>query len=62
LVEAGLISLRKQGTRRLYRTRPEGLEELRAYLGDCWDERLRLLKAAAEAEERKDEQDNIRLE
>ena len=62
LMEAGLISLRKQGTRRLYRTRPEGLEELRVYLEDFWDEGLRLLKAAAEAEERKDDYGNARPE
>ena len=60
LVEAGLISWRKQGTRRLYRTRPEGLEEIRAYLEDFWDESLRRLKGVAEAEERKDEDGNIR--
>lgn len=62
LVEAGLVSLRRQGTRHLYRTRPEGLEELRAYLEDFWDEGLRLLKAAAETEERKEEYGNIRPE
>ena len=32
LLAAGLITVRKQGTRRLYRARPEALEEVRAYL------------------------------
>ena len=62
LVEARLISLHKQGTCRLYRTRLEDLEEMGVYLENFWDERLRLLKAAAESEERKNEHDNIRTE
>ena len=32
LKEAGLVSERRSGTRRLYRARPEGLTELRAFL------------------------------
>ncbi len=51
LTKAGLISLKPQGTRRLYRARPEGLEELRRYLGQFWDEKLFLLARAAEKEE-----------
>jgi len=51
LKEAGLIDERRQGTRRLYRARPEGLGELREYLAGFWEGRLRLLKEAAEAEE-----------
>ena len=50
---AGLIIERRQGTRRLYRARPEGLAELKAYLEEFWDDRLRLLAEAAEAEERR---------
>lgn len=53
LTKAGLISLRPQGTRRLYRARPEGLEELRRYLGQFWDEKLFLLARAAEKEEQR---------
>ena len=54
LVEAGLVTLRREGTRRLYRTRPEGLSELRAFLEGFWGERLQLLKEMAESEERGD--------
>lgn len=53
LKNAGLLSERRQGTRRLYRTRPEALEGLRAFLGEFWDERLTRLKRAAEREERR---------
>ena len=52
LKEAGLVSERRNGTRRLYRTRPEGLAELRAFLEEFWDERLEALKREAEREER----------
>ena len=56
LADAGLVSVRRQGTRRLYRTRPEGLAELRAFLESFWDERLALLaRAAGEEEQRKKE-------
>jgi DNA-binding transcriptional ArsR family regulator len=51
LREADLISERRDGTRRLYRARPEGLAELRAFVEDFWD--LGRLKAVAEAEERR---------
>jgi DNA-binding transcriptional ArsR family regulator len=53
LKEAGLVSERRNGTRRLYRARPEGLGELRQFLEDFWDPRLETLKREAEKEERK---------
>ena len=53
LREAGLVTERKDGTRRLYRARPEGLEDLREYLEQFWDEQLSRLKRAAEREERR---------
>ena len=52
LKEAGLVSERRNGTKRLYRTRPEGLGELKAFLEEFWDERLEALKREAEREER----------
>ena len=52
LREAGLVRERRQGTRRLYRARPEGLAELRAWLRDFWDEGLLRLRDAAEDEDR----------
>jgi DNA-binding transcriptional ArsR family regulator len=53
LKEAGLVSERRNGTRRLYRIRPEGLAELRDFLEEFWDVRLEALKREAEKEERK---------
>jgi DNA-binding transcriptional ArsR family regulator len=51
LKEAGLVNERRNGTRRLYTARPEGLTELRAFLEELWDERLDALKQEAELEE-----------
>jgi DNA-binding transcriptional ArsR family regulator len=51
LKAAGLLSETRDGTRRLYRARPEGLAELRSYLDGFWDDRLERLKAAAEEQE-----------
>jgi DNA-binding transcriptional ArsR family regulator len=53
LADAGLITARREGTRRLYRTRPEGLIELRRFLEGFWDDRLLVLKEQAEHEERR---------
>ena len=49
---AGLLSERRDGTRRLYRTRPEGLAELRDFLDGFWADGLDRLKAVAEQAER----------
>src|SRR5881398_2449681 len=53
LKEAGLVNERRNGTRRLYRARPEGLAELKAFLDEFWGDRLEALKREAEREERK---------
>jgi DNA-binding transcriptional ArsR family regulator len=53
LKEAGLVTERRNGTRRLYRARPEGLLEVRAFLDEFWSDRLEALKREAEREERK---------
>ena len=53
LKEAGLVSERRNGTRRLYRARPEGLLDLKEFLEEFWDVRLDALKREAEKEERK---------
>lgn len=50
LVEAQLVSMRRQGTRRLYRARPEGLAQVRKFLEGFWDASLQELKQAAENE------------
>jgi DNA-binding transcriptional ArsR family regulator len=53
LKEAGLVNERRNGTRRLYRARPEGLVELKEFLEEFWDTRLDALKREAEKEEEK---------
>ena len=58
LKEAGLVDERRNGTRRLYRARPEGLADLRAFLEEFWDVRLEALKREAEREERKQDGSN----
>jgi DNA-binding transcriptional ArsR family regulator len=58
LAAAGLVSVRRDGTRRLYQARPEGLGDLRRFVEKFWDERLEQLKQAAEAEERRHKHDD----
>ncbi len=53
LLAAGLITVRKQGTQRIYQSRPQGLAEVREFLERFWDDRLLLLAREAEAEERR---------
>ena len=53
LKEAGLVDERRNGTRRLYRARPEGLADLKAFLEEFWDTKRAALKREAEREERK---------
>ena len=53
LKEAGLVNERRNGTRRLYRARPEGLVPIKSFLEGFWDDRLEGLKREAEREERK---------
>ena len=50
LKDAGLLSERREGTRRIYRARPEGLAGLRAYLDDIWSNALDVARRIAEAE------------
>lgn len=50
LEQARLVAIRRDGTRRLYRLREEGFQELRAYLERFWGQGLARLKTAAEAE------------
>ena len=51
LKHAGLLEERREGTRRLYRARPEGLEDVRGFIETFWDGRLERLRLAAEHEE-----------
>jgi DNA-binding transcriptional ArsR family regulator len=53
LKDAGLITERRDGTRRLYSLRSEGFAPLRALLEDFWDSKLERLKTAAEKHEKR---------
>ena len=60
LRNAGLLAERRDGTRRLYRARPEGLAELRDFLDAMWasalDDARRLVEADRAARERSEEE------
>lgn len=53
LKSAGLLTERREGTRRLYRARPEGLAALRALLDDMWAGALDDARRLVEAEGRR---------
>ena len=55
LKEAGLVTERRDGTRRLYRIDPDGIAALRDYFDEFWTDALAAFKAAAEAEQRRSE-------
>ena len=48
LKEAGLVSDRPEGARRIYRIDPEGLGAMRAWLDQFWDVALAAFKAELE--------------
>jgi DNA-binding transcriptional ArsR family regulator len=50
LKNAGLLTERREGTRRLYRARPEGLAGLRRFLDDMWASSLDTARRIVEAE------------
>ena len=50
LREAGLVTDRREGTRRLYQVDLEGLTALRAYVDEYWDEALAAFQRYAEEE------------
>lgn len=50
LKNAGLLTERRDGTRRLYRARPEGLAGLREFLDDLWASSLDAARSIVEAE------------
>jgi DNA-binding transcriptional ArsR family regulator len=53
LKEAGLVSERRNGTRRLYRARPEGFADVKQFVEEFWDPRLEALKREVEREEKR---------
>jgi DNA-binding transcriptional ArsR family regulator len=50
LKNAGLLTERREGTRRLYRARPEGLDGLREFLDDMWAASLDAARQIVEAD------------
>jgi len=52
LSDAGLMSTRRDGNRRLYRARPEGLADVWRFVDDMWSDKLERLKRVAEQSER----------
>jgi DNA-binding transcriptional ArsR family regulator len=51
LADAGLVAMRKDGRRRLYRARLDELGPLRRWLDEMWNRSLASLAALAEAED-----------
>ena len=45
---AGLVTERRDGARRYYRARPEGFDDVRAFLEEFWDDKLEALKREVE--------------
>jgi DNA-binding transcriptional ArsR family regulator len=52
LHDAGLVAVRRDGNRRMYRARVEGLSEVWQYIEGMWSDRLRTLKRVVEQGER----------
>jgi DNA-binding transcriptional ArsR family regulator len=55
LKEAGLVTERRDGTRRLYRVDPNGVGAIRDYFDQFWTDALAAFKAAAEAEQKEEQ-------
>ena len=52
LKEAGVLSERRQGTKRLYSVRPEAIESVRDFLEELWPSSLSALKHVVESGKR----------
>src|SRR3954453_10699054 len=48
--QAGLVVARAQGPRRLYQLNPQGIQDLRAYFDQFWNQALASFKEAVEKE------------
>lgn len=60
LREAGLLTERRDGNRRLYRARPEALAGVRSFVEEFWIDHLDRLKEAAEQEATEQEETDAR--
>jgi DNA-binding transcriptional ArsR family regulator len=58
LKEGGLVASRPEGTRRVYRLDPDGVDSLRVYLDHVWQEALEAFQRAAEAAADLDEEES----
>jgi DNA-binding transcriptional ArsR family regulator len=54
LKNAGLVTDRPAGNRRIYQLDPDGVDALRAYLDRFWNQALAAFKAAAEEGQKED--------
>ena len=52
LKEAGLVTERRTGTRRIYSVEQQAIADLRAYFDSFWEQALAGFRAAAESERR----------
>jgi DNA-binding transcriptional ArsR family regulator len=59
LKNAGLLSERRDGVRRLYRARPEGLAGLREFLDEMWASSLDVARRLVEADRGRSDTDSI---
>jgi DNA-binding transcriptional ArsR family regulator len=50
LKQAGLVTDRAEGTRRLYQLNPRGIQDLRAYFDQFWNQALASFKEVVEKE------------
>jgi len=55
LKEAGLVTDRAAGTRRIYAVNPDGIANLRRYLDQIWTDALDAFQAAVEAPDTNDD-------
>ncbi len=58
LKQAGLVDDIKDGTRRVYQIKPEGIEALRKYFDQLWARNLKAFQAAAEKTSRERSKEN----
>ncbi|HEX5264201.1 MAG TPA: metalloregulator ArsR/SmtB family transcription factor [Phenylobacterium sp.] len=56
LKEAGLVTDRAEGARRVYQIDPKGLGQIRAWLDRFWDEALEAFRAEVERQAEADDQ------
>ena len=59
LERAGLVSVRREGTRRVYRLEPGWVDALRAYLDTFWSAALAQFAEAAERNERREDMTEV---